>query len=415
MSRHSAVRSGALASSLALAMLLAPPTSLAQSPPPSGMASSVTLSECGADTASVLASPLPSAFAGTPDGSSAQPAATLPGAWGTMSVAPVPARTEHSVVWTGSEAVYWAGDGRRDGAAYDPTTDTWRRIARSPLQGRSRHSAVWTGSQMIVWGGGRGQTVRRDGAAYDPATDVWERISSPPTAVGRQRHQAIWTGSRMLVYGGVDARGARVPGGLSYDPATDRWETIPPDPLGPLDTLYVAWTGSAMLLAGYVDGRDHGSGRARLALFDPLTGDWQILLGVELSRYDEPRPVSTDGMVLLIGVHAADAADPLPSSVTLDTEAGCWRTPRTPPPQNDATLDEVWTGSMLLALGQDGVAYVPDSDSWMMLPPAPTDATFRDSVPSVWAGDRVLVWSGLRGESSDPLADGVTFMPGDAP
>jgi hypothetical protein len=219
----------------------------------------------------------------------------------------------------------------------------------------------------------------------------------------------------MLVYGGVDARGARVPGGLSYDPATDRWETIPPDPLGPLDTLYVAWTGSAMLLAGYVDGRDHGSGRARLALFDPLTGDWQILLGVELSRYDEPRPVSTDGMVLLIGVHAADAADPLPSSVTLDTEAGCWRTPRTPPPQNDATLDEVWTGSMLLALGQDGVAYVPDSDSWMMLPPAPTDATFRDSVPSVWAGDRVLVWSGLRGESSDPLADGVTFMPGDAP
>jgi len=152
-----------------------------------------------------------------------------------------------------------------------------------------------------------------------------------------------------------------------------------------------------------------------LALFDPPTGAWRTLVGVELSRYDEPRPIMTDRVVLLIGVHGPDPADSLSSSVILDTEAACWRTPGAVPPDNDASLDEVWTGSTLLALGKAGVAYVPDSDSWLLLPSAPTDATFRDSVPSVWAGDRVLVWSGLRGESSVALTDGVTFMPGDAP
>jgi hypothetical protein len=164
-----------------------------------------------------------------------------------------------------------------------------------------------------------------------------------------------------------------------------------------------------MLLVGYVDGHEAGAELARMALFDPMTVAWRTLSGVELSRYDEPRPVATDGEVLLMGVHPPDPGEVLPTSVIIDAER--WRTPSSYPPANSATHGEVWTGSLLIALGQSGVAYDPTSDEWYLLPEAPLDAAFRESVPSVWAGDRVLIWSGLRGESSEPLMHGVAFVP----
>jgi hypothetical protein len=71
----------------------------------------------------------------------------------------------------------------------------------------------------------------------------------------------------------------------------------------------------------------------------------------------------------------------------------------------------LWSGTHVIAVGGTGVAYEPDTDSWFELPPEPGDAAARDTVPVVWAGDRVLIWSGLHGESSTPLDDGVMFVP----
>ncbi len=147
------------------------------------------------------------------------------------------------------------------GARYDPVANTWTPMstvgAPSPRMG---HTAVWTGDRMIVWGGQPGPTHDfftddwsvpglADGAAYDPSTDTWTPIASLDAPAGRMIHAAVWTGSEMIVWGGMSAGVPESTGGI-YDPATDRW--VQPTPLedAPLldDQLYAAWTGSSLLV-----------------------------------------------------------------------------------------------------------------------------------------------------------------------
>lgn len=47
---------------------------------------------------------------------------------------PLTPRRDHQEAWTGEEMLIVGGDGPRDGAAYDPTTDTWRSLPDTPIQ-----------------------------------------------------------------------------------------------------------------------------------------------------------------------------------------------------------------------------------------------------------------------------------------
>ncbi|MGE5287165.1 MAG: hypothetical protein ACM3ML_08195, partial [Micromonosporaceae bacterium] len=82
---------------------------------------------------------------------------------------------------------------------------------------RFGHAAVWTGLVMLVWGGDSSLDFPRsplgDGAAYDPSTDTWHPVatSNAPPACGG--HTALWTGSTVLVWGCT--------GGGEYDPVAD--------------------------------------------------------------------------------------------------------------------------------------------------------------------------------------------------
>ena len=98
-------------------------------------------------------------------------------------------------------------------------------------------------------------------------------------------------------------------------------------------------------------------------------------------------------------------------SAIMDISSGTWHIPSSEPPNNSATLPEVWTGSVVLVPGPRGVAYDPEADAWYRLPEAPDGYVSREQIPTVWAGDRVLIWSGTRGESSHPREDGVAFIP----
>ena len=78
------------------------------------------------------------------------------------SVGPT-ARTEHTMIWTGSEVIIFGGRSAYDsypggylntGARYDPKTGAWEGLATEQAPSpRSLHMAVWTGKEMIVWGG----------------------------------------------------------------------------------------------------------------------------------------------------------------------------------------------------------------------------------------------------------------------
>src|SRR5688500_9300266 len=63
----------------------------------------------------------------------------------------------------------------------------WSRTAAGPLSARNNATAVWTGQEVLVFGGDRTYCpprvtcdyepgpAFRDGAAYDPAADSWRR------------------------------------------------------------------------------------------------------------------------------------------------------------------------------------------------------------------------------------------------
>lgn len=115
--------------------------------------------------------------------------------WEELPEAPVPAPDGHTAVWTGREVLYWGGaessrnvERRVQGTAvaYDPAAKTWRRIAPAPIPMRTFHEAVWTGTEMVIWGGVTEccpiDSVIHDktAAAYDPTTDTWRELANVP-------------------------------------------------------------------------------------------------------------------------------------------------------------------------------------------------------------------------------------------
>jgi hypothetical protein len=78
-----------------------------------------------------------------------------------------------------------------DGAAYDPTTDSWRIIAQGPAH--PGFVPIWTGTYMVLFAKG-------SGVVYDPARDSWTGCCDERGPFGTP----VWTGSVILVLGGGD-------------------------------------------------------------------------------------------------------------------------------------------------------------------------------------------------------------------
>ncbi|MPZ70971.1 MAG: hypothetical protein GEU71_15820, partial [Actinobacteria bacterium] len=97
-----------------------------------------------------------------------------------------------------------------------------------PLKGRHYHSATWTGSEVVFFGGYNYHRSFRDGAAYDPALDSWRRIPRAPVGA-RFLHGALWTGTKLLVFGGTEAWRMSHGDGALFDPVTNQWERLVPE------------------------------------------------------------------------------------------------------------------------------------------------------------------------------------------
>ncbi|CAM3957704.1 Galactose oxidase [Nocardiopsis gilva] len=150
------------------------------------------------------------------------------------SPSPFPPRMGHTSIATGNGVIIWGGheeDQSRpeaSGALYDPAQDSWTPIPQSPLAPRTRHSAVWTGKEMIIWGGSGeekdGGRFLRDGAAYDPATQEWRKIRNAPFPISSA--SALYH-SRHIFMGPGSPTSRDDLGKLAvYSLLRDSWETI---------------------------------------------------------------------------------------------------------------------------------------------------------------------------------------------
>ena len=243
---------------------------------------------------------------------------------------PVP-RSNASAVWTGTEMIIWGGGGLSQsnfgeplGAAYNPATDSWRTLSTvnapylsgSQVSSREGHTAIWTGSLMLVWGGYSGfGPVIGEGAAYDPSTDTWEAIPTLGAPSARTYHSAVWTGTEMIVWGGtagaVNSEGTLILGfgfntGAAYNPQTKTWRplsmTCPPAGKSGHTAI---WTGSEMIIWGGQTG----------ARYNPATDSWQHIspVGAPASRTRHTATWTGTDMIIWGGID--------PSNVRLETAA----------------------------------------------------------------------------------------------
>ena len=176
--------------------------------------------------------------------------------WRALAPSPLAGSQRPIGGWTGHELLLFVGNLDPDGqpwsaslargAAYDPTSDTWRRLASAPAEGGT---AVWDGHELLVIGAGADD---RSALAYDPPRDRWRRLASLPS--GRLDEAIVWTGKRLLLWGGA-IRGPRTTlvtpaHGLTYDPHTNRWSALPVAPLAGRSGPTAVWTGHAMVVWG---------------------------------------------------------------------------------------------------------------------------------------------------------------------
>ena len=161
------------------------------------------------------------------DGAAYDPAART---WRRLPEAPITARAPLSA-WTGDELIVWGSTDRtlryRDGAAYDPSTNTWRRIADGPIE-LTDAVAVWSGEEMYVFGaalhgGNFPETETAIGAAYDPTTDTWRELP-PSLHTDPNANTAVWAGDRLFTMDyGNDVE--------VYRAGSGRWRVLDPMPL----------------------------------------------------------------------------------------------------------------------------------------------------------------------------------------
>lgn len=171
------------------------------------------------------------------------------------------------LVWGGT-AGFTATSGATpftDGAAYNPATDSWRRLPDARIKPRLALGSVWTGTEFIV-AGGPANTVGQaassadavtDAAAYNPTSNRWRRIPGAPIRV--TTGVVRWTGSEMLVYGSLrtdflDPKNGTISDAQAalYDPTINRWRELSPPNLNGVLPIATVTRHQLVAVAGYV-------------------------------------------------------------------------------------------------------------------------------------------------------------------
>ena len=262
-------------------------------------------------------------------------------------------------VWTGTEMLVFgdpATNGQipstNPGAAYDPSTNRWRRLARFRYGSLidSGSYAVWTGTKMLVWGffeSGPGTDHRA--AMLNPTTDTWTLTRPAPVEAPIFGH-AFWTGHKMLVYG---ATGARLISGkntertiaVSYNPTTNTWRTLPRAPLPGVgyDAL-AAWTGHELIIGG-------GDSHADAAAYNPTTNRWRRLPAAPEDFTGNEGADSYPNVWTGRQVVTFDDGDPHGRPLLLDPTTGTWTIGAAAPIPGRTDAPVIWTGTEALLFG----------------------------------------------------------------
>jgi hypothetical protein len=275
-----------------------------------------------------------------------------------------PGTLNPAIAWTGREMLVWGGMDSRVhtsiglGAAFNPTTNTWRAISNVSAPSPRHYSAsVWTGTEFIVWGGQYTaeepleNVSLNDGGIYDPSTDSWRAMSNVDAPAPLLHAYAVWTGQEMIVWGTQEGRGG------IYHPTTNTWRRLETtNGPGLRFNPVVVWTGREMAVwSGIQDGAYLTTGK----LFEPTENRWR-----DMNTVGAPRARDT-----LMSVE--------PSDVALPTGDGF----------------VVWGGLTANNEGAIGAMYDASTETWTALSELNTPDNRYGHI-AVWTGCSLFVWGG---------------------
>jgi len=154
--------------------------------------------------------------------------------WSVITNANAPsARSNAAAVWSETEMLIFGGrpsgiGSTNEGYGYNPTTNVWRKFSSvGAPSARFDVFSAWTGTSMVVLGGRDSGTAFADGAAYNPSTDTWS--ATKPIPSGKRSAPALrsgWNSSRMpqiILAGGLDETQAFKIDGQVYDSTVNDW------------------------------------------------------------------------------------------------------------------------------------------------------------------------------------------------
>jgi hypothetical protein len=284
----------------------------------------------------------------------------------------------------------------RDGAAYDPVTDTWRRIADAPVDVGYWFRSVAVGDLVVLLAEDRFW-------AYDLAQDAWRALPEPPR---RFVDTGVLTARDGQVY--VGARSGHV---LALDVAAATWSELPLSPHAPaIRHGTVIATEDGVLVSGSPDIPDWDGDTPIFTLVDrwdgtswsrlPETGQVRGFWSWTGTRLIAPTSLTATGM----------DGNP-PEGGVLDVGSGRW-SPVPNLPTEGAAPERGWypnaVAGPLVATG--GYAYDDRTERWTALG-RPGGTSVDDSQSAVWADGTLIVVGGVDTETGyedlSGLSDGA--------
>jgi len=364
----------------------------------------------------------------------AQIAAPPESQWQPIAESPLLPRSGAVAVWTGEEMVVYGGSTgppcppgagcvgpspdelARDGAAYDPDTDSWRSLADSP-QSVAYATAEWTGTEMVLLvpqlPDGRQPAAT---LAYDPATDRWQQLDPPPD---NWLTRGEWNGQQ-IVYWQSEESADRTD--WSLDVATGTWAEIGDDPLGETFDRSYTWVGDRFIVTGLlisgVDNDESEQDVFHVAEYTPPSPQrperWRSLPPSTVGFWDA-NWLFHDGVLINPSQDAVamlgERAHPPPGG-QLDLATGEWA----PIPQIDATPAQVLAGCQLPMIGNAGDWVAGGGPVLVSVSPADTQLVpgcedLVDPDVAVWAGEQLIVWGGPASDFRSNLNSGYAWIP----
>ena len=202
--------------------------------------------------------------------------------WRTLPEPPISPRTNTVAAWTGTEAVFLGGetggicppnagcsggpDLAKDGAAYNPATNQWRRVADAPVALAGSTPPAVLGDEVFV-------IAQGELLAYDAGSDRWNRHGRVAQAAREVVPIAIGDGRLVFAGGRADDDSP----GRVYDPGTRTWSELPADPLRIASPWFTPTPAGLVITGTTTAGNGHTPDLVRAEVLDLAAGTWQTL------------------------------------------------------------------------------------------------------------------------------------------